>query len=105
MGYRDVSILDISANGALVEAIDAKGFAVGDRGSFRVLGAEDRQILALDATVMRRGKDKRIGLELRHIGPGTERAMHELIKMNLGNEELIQRGLCVLLQPSDSAQQ
>lgn len=103
MSYHDVTLLDISANGALVEAIDARAFAMGARCSLRVLGAKDHQVLAVDATVVRCMEGRCVGLELFNINPGAEKALRQLIEMNLGSKALMQRDLCVLLKSADSA--
>lgn len=103
MACRDVSLLDISANGALVEAIDARGFAMGARCSLGAHRAEDRQVLVVDAIVVRCMEGRCVGLKFRNISPGAEKALRQLIAINLGSEGLIQRDPCVLLKPSDSA--
>jgi hypothetical protein len=72
MACRDVSLLDISANGALAEAIDARGFARGARCSLGVLGAEDGQVLVIDAIVVRCMEGRCVGLKFRYISPRTE---------------------------------
>ena len=105
MTYRDVTLLDISTNGAFVEAIDAREFFVGARCALRVLGVAVRQVLEVDAIVMHCMDGRRFGLGLHNIGPGAEKALRRLIEMNLGTEALLRRELCVLLKPAGSVRQ
>lgn len=78
---------------------------MGARCSLGALGAEDRQVLVIDAIVVRCMEGRRVGLKFRNISPRAEKALRQLIEMSLGSEALIQRDPCVLLKPSDSARQ
>ena len=105
MACLDVSFLDISANGVLVEAIDARGFPMDALCSLGTLGAEDRQVLVVDAIVVRCMEGRCVGLKFRNISPGAQKALRQLIEMNLQSKALIQRDPYVLLKSSDSARQ
>src|SRR5258705_7648314 len=80
MVCRDVSFLDISANGALVEAIDARGFAAGALCSLGTLGAEDGQVLVIDAIIVRCIDSRCVGLKFRNINPNARKTLRQLIK-------------------------
>jgi len=103
MACRDVSLLDVSGNGALVEAIDASGFADDALCSLGTLGAEDGQVLVIDAIVVRCMESRCVGLTFRNISPYAEKALRQLIEMIPECEPLVRRNSCALLKSSDSA--
>jgi hypothetical protein len=44
-------------------------------------------------------REGHVGLTLRNVTPGIEKALRNVVEMNLGTDSMLKRDLCVLLHP------
>jgi hypothetical protein len=97
-GQFEVALIDLAANGALVESIGAPGFSLYERCELRVLNSEGLRVLAVDAIIVHCIKSRYVGLRLCNISSVAEKDLRQIVEMNLGRDELIQRDFDELLK-------
>lgn len=98
----DVTLIDISAYGALVRLKGDVEIRAGDRVRLRVLTEKGNQAFEVDALVAHRS-EQGIGLEIESIDRHAKITLYRLIEMNLGTLDLAARELPALLKVKFSA--
>lgn len=100
----EVTLIDISAHGALVALQGNVEFKIGDQIRLRLLTEKGYQALEAAALVVHRS-EQGIGLEIGPIDRHARNTLHRLIEMNLGTADLAARTLPALLRGNFSANQ
>ena len=93
----EVTLIDISAHGALVGLKGNAEIMVGDQTRLRVLTEKGNQAFEVEALVAYR-LEQSIGLKMSSIDHHAKRTLHRLIEMNLGTPDLDSRTLPALLK-------
>jgi hypothetical protein len=93
----DVTLIDISAHGALVWAMGDVKIRVGDQTRLRVLTEKGNQSFEVDALVAHQS-NQGIGLEIHSIDRHAKSTLYRLIEMNLGSLDLAARTLSAMLK-------
>ena len=97
----EVTLIDISAHGALVGMKGNAEIRVGDQTRLRVLTEKGYQVFEVEALVAHRS-EQGIGLEIGSIDHHARNTLHRLIEMNLGTLDLAARSLPALLKANFS---
>ncbi len=93
----EVTLIDISAHGALVKQKGNVEIVVGDQTRLRVLTEKGNQAFEVEALVAHRS-EQGVGLEFGCIDHHAKKTLYRLIEMNLGTLDLASRSLPVLLK-------
>ena len=98
----EVTLIDISAHGALVGLKGNAEIRVGDQIRLRGLTERGNKAFEVEALVAHR-PEQGIGLEIGSIDHHARNTLHRLIEMNLGTPNLTSRTLPALLKENFSA--
>jgi len=97
MLFREVTLLDVSMNGAFVDGMDLRGLFVGATYTLRILDSNDRELLEVVSTVAHCMDGKHVGLAFKKISPEAGRTLYQLINRNLETEAIHAREQCISL--------
>jgi hypothetical protein len=97
--YADVLLLDISLAGARLLLRDDCGVREREDCVLRIVSAEGRQLIEVEAAAAHCNEHGHIGLAFSHVTAGAAQALRTLFEMNLATEALLNRDLCALLRP------
>ena len=98
----EVTLIDISEHGVLVEPKGNVGIAIGDQTRLRVLTEKGNQAFEVEAIVAHRS-EQGIGLDINSIDHHARNSLRRLVEAKLGTEELASRTLPVLIEANFSA--
>jgi hypothetical protein len=98
--YFDVTLIDLSMNGALVELPAGHGLGLGLQGTLRVLSPGGGCLVETEVVVAHVEDGQRAGLRIASLSPGAQAALRGIMHMNLGTDRLLKRELCALLRPA-----
>jgi hypothetical protein len=93
----EVTLIDISAHGALVKSKGNVEIVVGDQTRLRALTEKGNQAFEVEALVAHRS-EQGVGLEFGCIDHHARNTLYRLIEMNLGTLDLASRSLPALLK-------
>jgi hypothetical protein len=99
--FVDVTIIDMSLSGAHIVVSGLFQIKAGQHCSLRILNSDERRVIEVEASMAYK-REGHIGLTLRNVTPSIEKALRNMVEMNLGTDSMLKRDLCALLGPRRS---
>jgi hypothetical protein len=102
-GYINATVLDISLTGALIEIANLRRVPRGGTCALRLLSDNGRQLVEVEAAVVRYAGDRHIGLKTCNLSPGAYGVLSRLIETASYGDGAKEREVCALLRRVDPA--
>jgi hypothetical protein len=100
-GYANATVLDISLTGALIEIANLRRVPRGATCALRLLSDSGRQLVEVEAAVVRYAGDRHVALKTCNLSPGAYGALSRLIETASYGNGANQREVCALLRRVD----